>query len=269
MTEQFRPTITTPPDPDADAAGSSTVDVAKEQASSVGQGAAEAGQQVAATAKDQAQNVIAEAGGQAKDLLAQARTELTEQAGAQQQRLASGLRALGEELHSMTQHSEQPGVATDLARQASTRSHDLASWLDSREPGQLVQEVRGFARQRPGAFLLLAAGAGVLAGRLTRGAKDASSDSGETSGQHEASVEPSTAGYAGSGSYAGTDPYAATGAYAGTGSYSGTDPLGTERLGNEPVGSEPIGYSIPTVSGSQHRTDYDAPEGFTSGAGGV
>ena len=160
----------------SDDSGQSKTGAAKEQASAVGQGAAQAGQQVASVAKDQAQNVVAEAGSQAKDLLTQARSELTEQAGTQQQRLAQGLRALGDELQAMTQHSESPGVATDLAKQASTRTHDAASWLESREPGSLMSELQSFARQRPGVFLALAAGAGLVAGRLGRGVKDASSD---------------------------------------------------------------------------------------------
>jgi hypothetical protein len=160
----------------------STVDVAKEQAAAVRHGAADAGQHVADVAKDQAQSVVAEAGSQTADLLRQARSELTDQANAQQQRVARGLHALGDELQSMARRSEQPGVATDLARQASSKTHDIASWLDSREPGQLVQELRAFARQRPGTFLLAAAGAGLLAGRLTRGVKDASSTDGSGSG---------------------------------------------------------------------------------------
>lgn len=162
-------------------AQSSTVDIAKDQASNVGQGASEAGQQVASVAKDQVQNVVSEAGNQAQDLLRQTRDELRDQAGAQQQRLAGGLRAIGDELHSMARNSEQPGVATDLARQAASKSHDLAGWLADREPGHLVDELKSFARQRPGAFLALAAGAGLLAGRLTRGVKDASSDTGGSS----------------------------------------------------------------------------------------
>jgi hypothetical protein len=170
------PTFTTPKPEPTDSAPAGSIDVAKDQAASVGQSAADAGQHVATVAQDQAKNVVAEAGSQAKDLLAQARTELSEQAGAQQQRLASGLHALGDELHSMTQHSEQPGVATDLARQGATKSHDIASWLEDREPGHLVTELQSFARQRPGTFLLAAAGAGLLVGRLTRGVKDAGSD---------------------------------------------------------------------------------------------
>ena len=149
---------------------------AKEQAAAVGQGAAQAGQQVASVAKDQVQNVAAEAGSQAKDLLGQARSELTEQAGAQQKRLIETLRSLGDELESMGHHSQEPGMATDLVKQASGRAHDAASWLDSREPGSLVSELQSFARQRPGAFLALAAAAGLAAGRLGRGVKDAGSD---------------------------------------------------------------------------------------------
>jgi len=183
MTEYFPagPATTTPRPPADPAADDSTgqagtVDLAKDQAVSVGQGAAHAGQHVAGVAKDQAQNVAAEAGSQAKDLLQQARTELGDQAGAQQQRVASGLHALGDELRSMSEHSEQPGVASDLVRQGASKSHDVASWLDSREPGHLVDELKSFARQRPGTFLLAAAGAGLLAGRLTRGVKDAAND---------------------------------------------------------------------------------------------
>lgn len=155
-------------------------EVAKNQAAEVGQGAVQAGQHVGSVAKDQAANVTAEAGKQAKDLLQQARSELSDQAGQQQQRLASGLRALGDELHSMAHHSEQGGVATDLARQASSKSHEIAGWLDEREPGRLLDEVKSFARQRPGAFLVLAAGAGLLGGRMTRGLKESTSGPSES-----------------------------------------------------------------------------------------
>lgn len=181
MTDTAPPLPTTPRRPRPTPAGTSKgsadkVDTAKEQAASVGQSAADAGQHVAGVAKDQAKNVVGEAGTQAKDLLDQARTELAAQAATQQQRLAAGLRALGDELHSMTEHGSEAGVATDLARQGATRSHDLASWLEDREPGTLVDELKGFARQRPAAFLGLAAGAGLVGGRLTRGVKDASAD---------------------------------------------------------------------------------------------
>jgi ElaB/YqjD/DUF883 family membrane-anchored ribosome-binding protein len=132
----------------------------------------EAGQHVAGVAKDQAGNVAAEAKSQAKDLLGQGRQQLREQTAQQQDRLASGLHSLSRELGSMAGSSTEQGLATDLAREASDRAHSVASWLESREPGQLIDEVRSFARERPGAFLGLAAAAGVLAGRLGRGLKE-------------------------------------------------------------------------------------------------
>ncbi|MFL6099768.1 MAG: hypothetical protein ACJ71T_07425 [Actinomycetales bacterium] len=132
----------------------------------------EAGQHMAGVAKDQAGNVAAEARSQAEDLLGQGRDQLREQAAQQQDRLATGLQSLSRELSSMADSSMEQGLATDLARQASHRAHSLASWLESREPGQVIDEVRSFARERPGAFLGLAAAAGVLAGRLGRGLKE-------------------------------------------------------------------------------------------------
>ncbi|MGI8668001.1 MAG: hypothetical protein ACR2N4_18550 [Jatrophihabitans sp.] len=165
-----------------------TLDLAKDQAGSLAHDAADAGQHVTGVAKDQTKAVVAEAGGQARDLLDQARGELGEQAGQQQQRLASGLRALGDELHSMAHHADQPGIASDLAGQAASKSHDVASWLEDREPGHVVDELKGFARQRTGTFLLAALGAGLLAGRLTRGLKDTTGEDSSRAG-----IEPAPA----------------------------------------------------------------------------
>ena len=159
----------------------STTDVAKEQAAGVGQSAADAGQHVAGVAKDQASNVAAEATAQAKDLFGQTRTELQEQAATQQQRIASGIRALSEELGSMATNADQSGTASQLAQQASQRAGDVAGWLEDRDPGSVLQEVASFARRRPGAFLAIAAGAGLLAGRLTRGAVAAAKDDSDDS----------------------------------------------------------------------------------------
>ena len=69
----------------------------------------------------------------------------------------------------MARNSEQDGVATDLARQAADKARQAAGWLADRDPGSLLDEVRSFARKKPGTYLAIALGAGVLAGRLTRG----------------------------------------------------------------------------------------------------
>ncbi|CAI3791518.1 hypothetical protein [Pseudarthrobacter sp. MM222] len=152
----------------APAGADSKKDAAKEEAAEVARQATDAAQNVAGTAKAEAANVAAEVKTNAKDLLHQAKTDLTDQAGTQQQKVAEGLRSISTELHSMASAPDQPGVASDLVRQAAERSSAVAAWLDGRDPGSLLTEVKSFARQRPGTFLLLAAGAGVLAGRLSR-----------------------------------------------------------------------------------------------------
>ncbi|WP_144672541.1 ATP synthase F0 subunit B [Arthrobacter sp. U41] len=170
----LRPESTFPPVPNGSDSGTfndgatSRTDVAKDEAADVKRQAADSAQTVAETAKTEATNVAAEVKTNAKDLLQQAKSDLTDQAGTQQQKVAEGLRSVSSELHSMASASTEPGVATDLVRQAAERSSAVASWLDGRDPGSLLTEVKSFARQRPGTFLLLAAGAGVLAGRLSR-----------------------------------------------------------------------------------------------------
>jgi hypothetical protein len=186
------PLVTT--DAAAEGAESSTTDVAKDQATDVAQTAADAGQRVAGTAKDEAANVATEATRQAQDLLAQTRTELHDQAAAQQQRTASGIRSLSAELGSMAERSDQSGTATELVRQASAKAGEIAGWLEQRDPGSLVQELKSFARRRPGTFLALAAGAGLAAGRLTRGAVDASRNDPDSADFAKAN-DPSVEGY--------------------------------------------------------------------------
>jgi hypothetical protein len=149
--------------------GTSTTETAKQGAADVSRAAADSAQSVAETAKTEAANVAAEVKTNARDLLHQAKWSLADQAGTQQQKAAEGLRSISSQLHSMASASDQPGVASDLVREAAERSSAVASWLDRRDPGSLLDEVKSFARQRPGTFLLLAAGAGVLAGRLGRG----------------------------------------------------------------------------------------------------
>jgi len=151
------------------------VDTGKDVAGS----AAQSGRRLAQDAKGEAKDVAREAGRQTRDLMGQTKEQLTAQAADQQKRLAGGLRTLGGELATMADASDEPGVASDLVGQLATRADALAGWLEDREPGALLDEVKYFARQRPGTFLAVAAVAGLAAGRLTRGIKDDSASSQE------------------------------------------------------------------------------------------
>ena len=158
--------------------------MAQDEAANVKDTAVQAGSQVAATATDQAKQVAQETQRQAKDLLDQGRSQLKDQAISQQQKAGQGLSSIAQELRALADGSSEgaPGPARDLLQQASGMVENFASKLQNREPAELLDEVRSFARRKPGMFLLGAAAAGIVAGRLTSGVKAAHTDSGSSGG---------------------------------------------------------------------------------------
>jgi hypothetical protein len=150
--------------------GGSTVDTAKSEAANVKDTATGAASGVKDVARSEVSNVAGEAKYQARNLVDQTRSELRGQASNQQSQLASRLNSWASELGSMASKSDDSGPMTDLAQEASRRVGEISHWLDSHEPADVLDEVKRFARRRPVAFLALAAAAGVVAGRVTRGA---------------------------------------------------------------------------------------------------
>jgi len=237
-----------PPPPAAPYSGStpaggsspSTTEVAKDEAKNLGQTAQQAGGQVASTAADQAKEVAQETQRQAKDLLDQGRSQLKDQTIAQQQKAAQGLTSLAREMRGLADGSSQgaPGPARDLLQQASGFVESFADKLQNREPADLLDEVRSFARRKPGTFLLGAALLGVAAGRLTRGVTEVHRDS-TPSGQHRVAGDGYSANY--------VDPTPAYSGYAETG-YAGTGYTGTPTPA---YGTPAPGYGTdPTLPGS-------------------
>lgn len=120
-------------------------------------------------ARQEATNVAAETRDQAARVGNELRSQVTSKVTEEQHRFAASLHDVGTELESMAQSGDrQDGVAHELSRQLAQRMHNAGSWLDSHEPGDLLDEVSSFARRRPGAFLLGALALGVFAGRMTR-----------------------------------------------------------------------------------------------------
>lgn len=237
-------TTTTTTSGTAGSGSPSTSDVARDEARNVGQTAAQAGSQVASTAAEQAREVAHETQRQAQDLLHQGRQQLREQTVVQQQKAASGLSSLAQELRGLADGTSQgaPGPARDLLQQASGYVEQFADRLQNREPADLLDDVRAFARRRPGAFLLGAALAGVVAGRLTSGVRAAHSDGSSSgdgqqyrSGYAQANyVDPAPA-------YSG---YAETTAYAGTGTAVAGTPVPPPPYGTVP----PAGAAVPPTT---------------------
>jgi len=245
----------------------STRDVAKEEARGVAQDAVQGGKHTAETAKQQAGEVAGEAMSQARMLLDQTREQVTQQGAAQQERAASGLRTLADELQGMISGEgvQQEGLATDLARQAAERIRTAADTLENRQPGELLDEVRRFARRRPGAFLLGAAAIGFLGGRMTRGIADEARDD---SGQPHTAIATRTAPTAG---LPANSPTNATGVYGGVQSETGyaSTPTGVSG-GVSGVAPASPGYSVtPDTPDTDVDPAGDATAQFTPTDSGV
>lgn len=233
------------------AAGSSGDAGATDHASAVAQDAKESTKGVASTAASEAKDVAHEAKTQLRQLVDQLGSEATDQASGQTQRAVGGLRSLSSELSDMAQSQQgESGMAADLARQGASRLDAAANWLEGRQPGEILEEVRSFARRRPGAFLAGAAVLGLVGGRMTRGLTGDSSSSGQSSTGSAAQGTASTASTYGVDTAYGHQP--AGSPYAGDAAGAGyaADPL--DLAGTDPnrvdAGIDPATYTHPGSS---------------------
>jgi hypothetical protein len=200
------------------------------------QEAGAAGHRVADTAKQEARGVASEAKYQVRNLADRVGSEVRSQASTQQHRAAGGIRDVGSQFSEMAATSQRSGIARDVVETVGSRADSVAAWLDQREPQDLLDEVKRFARRRPGVFLAIAAGAGVVIGRLTRSLAS-SDDEGTGTASGAASGRPltrSAGGYATDG-YPGAAGYPGAEGYTGAEGYPGT--YGTGASGAAPNGT--------------------------------
>ena len=156
----------------------------KEQAQEAVTTAADEGKHVAGVVGDEVQNVAGQAKDQARGLLEDALGQIDDQSRTQRDRLVGTLQSVSSDLEGMASSGDS-GLAAQVAQQVAEGARGLSTHLDGREPSDLLEDVRRFARRRPGLFLLGALGAGVVVGRLARGAKQASSsDTGPVTTSH-------------------------------------------------------------------------------------
>jgi uncharacterized protein YjbJ (UPF0337 family) len=162
---------------------SSTTDTAKNEAKNVKDAAADATSHVAGTAKEQAGQVVSDVRQQTRQLADQTRSQLTSQASDQQHKAVSQIRSVGDELRSLASgEGGQSGIVSQLSHEGADLTQKVADFIEQREPAELLDEVRRYARRKPGTFLIGAALAGVVVGRLTRGVVANRSDDSDSSG---------------------------------------------------------------------------------------
>lgn len=167
-----------------------TAGQAKEAAAQVAGHGQQAAADVARTGQQAAGQVAGEAKKQASDLLGKTRAEVREQVETGRTSAVSSLRDLGDQLAAMTDDVDQDGTAIEAASTARDRVRGAADWLEARDPDQILEQVRRVGRERPGVFLLTAAVAGVVAGRLTRGVVATHTDDPDTTTGRDDADQP-------------------------------------------------------------------------------
>jgi hypothetical protein len=134
----------------------------------------------ASVAQNEAKHVASDVRDQARGLLSETRTQVEDQSRTQRDRLVETMRTFSDDLDGMA--AQRSGLASDAAREVATRVRSFGQQLDGREPTDLLDDLRSFARRRPGVFITGSVIAGVVVGRFLRGARDAAKTDSQTVG---------------------------------------------------------------------------------------
>ncbi|HVE47374.1 MAG TPA: hypothetical protein VNA57_11600 [Acidimicrobiales bacterium] len=153
--------------------GKRVASTAVQQGQEVARTAAGQATELAGTAREQATQVSEELTNQARTLIQGTRSEIQGQVQTQTQILSDSLRRLGDEARALAEgRPDQAGALAQYVSQAAERLTNVAKEIEARGPEGLVEDLRSFAKARPGTFVLGAAVAGFGIGRLIRSAGD-------------------------------------------------------------------------------------------------
>lgn len=236
-------------------------DAAKQEASRLADEAKTSAADLGGAVKDEARQVAAEAKDQARGLLDSAKQTADEQARAQHERAAGTARTLADDLHRLS-NGEAPQsdlVATAASTLAKT-ANQAASFLENREPMDLLREVQGFARRNPMTFLAICAGVGLVAGRVTRGMvgnPDLPALGGKDKAEERPALETSAPAYG-----VGAAPLADT---SSAGGRFGEPGYGEAPLGGDAAMPAPE-YRVPQVDGPQIEGARQVPQATATGS---
>ena len=142
----------------------------------------------ASVAQDEAKHVASDVRDQARGLLTETRTQVEDQSRTQRDRLVETIRTFSDDLDGMAE--QRSGMASDAAREVASRVRSFGQQLDGREPTELLDDLRSFARRRPGMFLAGSVIAGVVVGRFLRGSREAARTDSQTVSTGSSSGNP-------------------------------------------------------------------------------
>jgi hypothetical protein len=126
-------------------------------------------QERADIARQEASGVAQEARHEVRALADEAKEQLRGRVDQQGEQLGAAVREFGDDLASMARSAERPdGAAARTVSQVGDRLTGLADDMQQRGVGGILDDVTNFARQHPGQFVLGAAVAGFVVGRVVR-----------------------------------------------------------------------------------------------------
>jgi len=129
------------------------------------QAASDTAKDVAQTAKQEAHNVASEVSTQARRVADDVREQVRDKAQQGHGTIVNQLRRTADELRDMSGDRDDSPARTLVANLAD-RTGRLAEQLEAKGPEGVLHEVQEFARRRPGTFLIAAAAAGFVVGRV-------------------------------------------------------------------------------------------------------
>jgi hypothetical protein len=132
--------------------------------------AGDAAQSVASTARHEGRAVVDTARTETANRMSQARFETRRQGDEQVRRLAERLQDVGDQLDGVRRGEAPQGSVANVLGEAGDRASQLAERLQTGGIDGVTRDVKQFARQRPGVFLLGAFALGIAAGRTLRNA---------------------------------------------------------------------------------------------------
>jgi hypothetical protein len=169
-------------------------DAARDEGRALAGSAAEEARTVGQTVQQQAARVTDEVATQARDLVSSATSTLERQAEDEAHKLAGVLRSAGDQARALAEgRTEDAGDIDKYVRAIAGTLSDIAVRVDELGARGSVEELREFARRRPGLFLAGAATVGFLGSRFVRNAGGDGAASDGRSRQASRSIPSATA----------------------------------------------------------------------------
>jgi gas vesicle protein len=156
-------------DPNGSAGDGDKTEIVKAESAEVADTAKQAGKEVMSEVSEQTTAVARTAKDQFGQLAAQTRQELKAQSEQRGEQLAARLQTWAGQMKALVEgRVDDAGDLRGLIGDAQHRLESYALSLRERGPDGVMQDVRGFARRRPGMFLLAAGATGFAIGRIVK-----------------------------------------------------------------------------------------------------